>query len=662
MSARFDKVLVANRGEIACRVIRTCRRMGLATVAVFSDADERAPHVDMADEAVRLGPAPPAESYLNVARILDAARRTGAGAIHPGYGFLAENAAFVRAVTEAGLVFIGPRAETVERMGSKAGARAIMAAAGVPVVPGYDGDDQDDARLVSEAARIGFPLLVKASAGGGGKGMTVVRGAADLPEALAQARRVAKSAFGDDRLLLERYIESPRHIEVQIFGDEHGHHIDVFERECSIQRRFQKVVEEAPSPALTSTQRARLRSTATTAARTLGYVGAGTVEFIFAASGEFYFLEVNTRLQVEHPVTEAITGLDLVELQVRVAQGEALPVRQEDVTVHGHAVEVRLCAEDPAAGLLPATGRLLEWREPLGGLVRIDAGVREGSEASVHYDSLLAKLIAHGDTRDEAIDRLVSALRGLSVVGVSTNRDLLLDVLEHPEFRAGRFNTHFIAEQWPDGWTPAPVDPELEAQCAIAAALAEATSRHRAIPHVPALRPGWRNNPFRPQRVELRAGDRTLRVEYASTAPGTWRARVDEGAWRAVRTDLQPDGLDLELDGVRRRYRLVADGERRSVRRGDRTLTFDLVPRFPEHAGVMPGGGCLAPMPGKVVKLLVREGEAVRAGAPLIVIEAMKMELTLTAPADGVVRATRYAAGDQFQAGMPLVELEAPED
>jgi acetyl/propionyl-CoA carboxylase alpha subunit len=654
--ARFDKVLVANRGEIACRVIRTCRAMGLATVAVFSDADEGAPHVEMADEAVRLGPAPAAESYLNVQRILDAARKTGAGAIHPGYGFLAENAAFVRAVNEAGLVFIGPRAETVERMGSKAGARASMAAAGVPVVPGYDGADQADATLVAEAARIGFPLLVKASAGGGGKGMTIVRRAEDVADAVAQARRVAQGAFGDGRLLLERYIESPRHIEVQIFGDEQGNVIHLYERECSIQRRFQKVIEEAPSPALSPEQRERLCAAAVTAGRAIGYVGAGTVEFIFAPSGEFFFLEVNTRLQVEHPVTEAVTRLDLVELQVRVAQGEPLPIAQDEVETVGHAIEARLCAEDPGSGFLPATGRLVEWSTAFH---RVDAGVARGSEIGVHYDSLLAKVIGWAGDRAGAIEKLSAGLRTLVTTGVTTNCAFLLDVLTHPEFRAGRFSTHFIAEQWPDGWRPRPPDPVVEARLAIAAALDEAERNRAANPHVPALRPGWRNNPFRPQRLDLRAGGREVRVEYESVADRRYRARVGDGEW--LPAAIRRDGgiLALELDGVRRTFRVRVDGDRRHVRHGEHAQSFEVVPRFPEHAGVIPGGGCLAPMPGKVVKLLVSEGQPVDAGAPLIIVEAMKMELTLTAPAAGVVVATKYRAGDLFQAGVALVELAA---
>ncbi len=469
------RVLVANRGEIALRIIRACRERRIDTVAIFSDADAAAEHVLAADTAVRVGPAPPAESYLSIANVIEAARSSGADAVHPGYGFLSENPQFARACEAAGLTFIGPPADVIEKMGSKIGARTLMAAAGVPIVPGLTPGDQTDAGLVAAAAAVGYPVLVKASAGGGGKGMRVVRDAAGAGEAIAAARREALSAFGDGTLYVERLIERPRHVEVQVFGDNHGHVVHLFERECSIQRRHQKVIEESPSPALTPALREAIGEAAVAAARAAGYRNAGTIEFLLHGAGEdaaFYFLEMNTRLQVEHPVTEAVTGVDLVHAQLTVAAGGALPWTQDQLTQRGHAIELRVYAEDPRAGFLPQAGTLLLYREPQAPGVRVDAGIREGDAVPVHYDPLLAKLIVQAETRTAAIDRAAAALRAFPVLGIATNIPFLLRVLDHPAFRAGDLHTGFIDEHL-DALLDEPAVPD-EAVAAAAATNAAA--------------------------------------------------------------------------------------------------------------------------------------------------------------------------------------------
>jgi acetyl-CoA carboxylase biotin carboxylase subunit len=661
------KVLVANRGEIARRVIRTLRKMGLASVAVYSDADANAPHVGEADEAVRLGPAPSSESYLLVERILHAASVTGADAIHPGYGFLAENAEFAARCAQAGLTFIGPPVEAIRRMGSKVGAREIMAKAGVPTVPGVSGAGLDDAALAKAAAKIGFPLLIKASAGGGGKGMRLVREPAALAEAIAAARREATRAFGDDTLLVERYLDEPRHIEVQIFGDAHGRVVHLGERECSIQRRFQKIIEEAPSPVVDAALRERLGAAAVAAGQTIGYVGAGTVEFIVgggAAAGgarEFYFLEVNTRLQVEHPVTEAITGLDLVELQIRVARGEPLPDGLEPLSLDGHAVEVRLYAEDPATDFLPATGTLRLWEVPAG--IRCDGGVELGSEVSVHYDPLLAKLIAHAPTRAAAIDRLAAALRELAVGGVTTNRDFLLAVLARPEFRAGAIDTHFIDRHLPIATRQPPRDPATDRLHAVAAAL-DAQQRRRGAGDSPlpaSIPSGWRNARWRPQDVSYRLGGEVIEVRYVAEAGNRFLVEcggATSSAWIASWT---PTALDLELDGVRRRCRIAVAGDTVYVHspRGDATLVE--LPRFPSPWSDDMASGCLAPMPGIVRQVLVKPGDVVEKGTVMVVLEAMKMEHPLVANVTATVTDVRVEVGQMVDPDAIMVVLETAE-
>ncbi len=660
---RIRKVLVANRGEIARRVLRTVRAMGMAGVAVYSDADARAPHVDEADEAVRLGPAPSRDSYLAIDRLLDAARATGADAVHPGYGFLSENAGFAERCAAAGLTFIGPPAAAIRAMGSKIEAKRIMAAAGVPVVPGVSGAGLDDAALAREAATIGFPLLVKASAGGGGKGMRVVPDAGGLPAALAAARREARGAFGDDTLLVERYVERPRHVELQIFADTRGHAVHLFERECSIQRRYQKVLEEAPSPAVDPALRARMGDAAVAAAKAIGYVGAGTVEFVLGPDGAFYFLEVNTRLQVEHPVTEMVTGLDLVRLQIEVAEGRPLPFAQDDLRLDGHAIEARLYAEDPARNFLPSTGTILLWEEACLPGVRWDSGVAGGSEIGIHYDPMLAKVIAHGATRDESIARLIEALDRLGVAGVTTNRGLLLAVLRHPAFGAGELDTHFIERHLPPKARVATRDAGVERTHAIAAALSGHETRRRAGGPVPASIPsGWRNNRWRPQRVQFRIGSETLEVAYLAEPGGGFAIDAAGTSSSAVIRGGSPSDLALEIDGTRRRYGVVTAGEKVVVHSLLGTTELLELPRLPLAHRAEVSGGCTAPMTGVVRAVHVKAGDRVKKGQVLLVLEAMKMEHEMTAQADGVVRELRVEVGQMVDPDAVLVVVATDED
>jgi acetyl-CoA carboxylase biotin carboxylase subunit len=656
------KVMVANRGEIARRILRTLRRMGIASAAVYSDADAAAPHVTEADEAVRIGPPPSVDSYLDIRRVLAAAAAVGADAVHPGYGFLAENAEFAAGCEAAGLTFIGPPVEAIRRMGSKLEARTIMEAAGVPVIPGFSGAGLDDAALAAAGERLGMPLLIKASAGGGGKGMRLVREAAALPEAIAAARREAARAFGDDTLLLERYVEAPRHVEMQIFGDARGHVVHLFERECSIQRRFQKIIEEAPSPAVDAALRARMGAAAVAAGRAIGYTGAGTVEFVLDERGAFYFLEVNTRLQVEHPVTELITGLDLVELQIRVAEGAPLPFAQNDLTFEGHAIEARLYAEDPAADFLPATGRVALWEPAAVPGVRYDSGIEEGSEASVHYDPLLAKLVAHGSTRDGAIDRLAVALSRLGVAGVTTNRDFLLAVLAHPAFRAGQLDTHFIDRHLPAAARQPRRDPERTRLQAIAATIDGHERRRRTPGPLPASIPsGWRNNRWRAQDVGFRVGGETIGVEYIATAAGRFDVTVG-GHTAAVRLAAADDrSLAIEVDGVLRRFRIAVDGERICVHGPIGSVELVEVPRFPSRWSDELASGCLAPMPGIVRQVLVKPGDRVEKGTVMVILEAMKMEHPLVANAPATVTEVRVEVGQMVDPDAVMVVLETAE-
>ncbi|MEM9599849.1 MAG: acetyl/propionyl/methylcrotonyl-CoA carboxylase subunit alpha [Pseudomonadota bacterium] len=600
----ITKILIANRGEIACRVIRTAREMGIATVAVYSDADRDALHVRQADEAVHIGPAPAAESYLLIDRIIDAATETGANAIHPGYGFLSENPAFVRACEQAGIIFIGPSAEAMEAMGLKDAAKALMTQAGVPVTPGYQGDNQDPDFLAEQASKIGYPVLIKAVAGGGGKGMRKVDAPGDFKAALASCQREAASSFGNDHVLIEKYILSPRHIEVQIFGDQHGDVIHLFERDCSLQRRHQKVIEEAPAPGMTADVRDAMTQAAIRAAKAVNYVGAGTVEFIVDGSGAlktdgFWFMEMNTRLQVEHPVTEEITSLDLVALQIRVAQGEALPA-QDDITIDGHAIEARLYAEDPETDFTPSVGRLHHFRYPDD--IRVDTGFETGDLVSRHYDPMIAKLIVHAPTREQAIDDLRRATARTSTHPVKTNAHFLQALLRTDRFRAGDVDTGFIA------------DHDLTVKALRLEKLAKRIGP-KPSPGPFGTLSGWRLN--KPSRERMHAYVDGVMTELP-LRQGKARTGIVRVGDRAVNVGMPADLLDAAL--------------------GADTLS--------------------APMPGKVIDILVAPGDIVSADQPLIILEAMKMEMTLKSPRDGVVAEVTADIAALVDDGQPLVRLE----
>ncbi len=671
----FKRILIANRGEIACRVIATARRLGIETVAVFSDADADALHVALADHAVHLGPAPARESYLRGDLILAAAQATGAEAIHPGYGFLSENAGFAEACTDAGIVFIGPPASAIRAMGSKSEAKALMGKAGVPLTPGYHGADQDPARLQREADGIGYPVLIKASAGGGGKGMRLVERSEDFAEALASCQREASASFGDDTVLVERYVTRPRHIEMQVFADGHGNAVHLFERDCSIQRRHQKVVEEATAPGMPEDLRARMGAAAVAAARAVGYQGAGTVEFIAetrpdGTPGDFFFMEMNTRLQVEHPVTEMVTGQDLVEWQLRVAAGDPLPMEQAEIFSFGHAVEVRLYAEDPDGGFLPSIGTLTHLRFPEETeSVRIDTGVRQGDVISPHYDPMIAKLIAHGDDRDEAISRLLAALRGTEVAGIATNRDFLIRILSHPDFRAGALDTGFIPAR-EAVLLPGRGAADDDALILVAlAVLAEEDAHVRAKaaaggdPHSPwASATGWRLNDA--GRIDLHFQDSTgLRRIAAYHKDGAWRISIDEGSVRSATLLGCSNGqLTARIDGAHLSAGLAVHGDRWTLFLGTSTRILTCIDPLASATGSDQLEHALtAPMPGKVTAVFAAAGDSVRAGQSLMILEAMKMEHTIKAPADGVIAALPFAVGDQVPESAVLVTFEEPE-
>jgi len=641
----FSKILIANRGEIACRVIRTARQLGIATVAVYSDADAHCMHVAMADEAYHIGAAPARESYLRADVILDVCKRSGAQAVHPGYGFLSENAAFADACAEAGVVFIGPPASSIRAMGGKSEAKALMQEAGVPLVPGYHGEDQSPELLEYEAGRIGYPVLIKASAGGGGKGMRVVRQAADFATELAGAKREALSSFGDERVLIERYLTHPRHVEIQVFADSHGACLYLAERDCSVQRRHQKVIEEAPAPGLSSDMRRAMGEAAVAAARAVGYVGAGTVEFIVEGDS-FAFMEMNTRLQVEHPVTEAITGLDLVEWQLRVASGEALPITQDQVQLNGHAFEARLYAEDPLRNFLPSVGKLVHLVLPED-RARIDAGVRSGDEITAFYDPMIAKIITYGPDRAVALHRLERALAACEVVGVQTNLGLLRGIAAEPAFAAGDVETGFIGARPHLLEAAAAPDPVAVAAAALAIL---APGAAQADPW--AAQDGWQLNLPSQRRVSLQCGDVSFDIAATPGVHGwalTWEGQT-------VRAESVEGGV--RIDGAKHRLNVLRDGLSVVVIRDGVNLVFvlpDLLsPPKAAHAG---SGRVLAPIPGRVVSVLVSAGDSVTQGQTLVVLEAMKMELALTAPQDGVVQKVNVTAGDMVSDGAELVEL-----
>jgi acyl-CoA carboxylase subunit alpha len=652
------RVLVANRGEITRRIFRTCRQMGIGTAAVYAGADREAPYVREADVAMALDGHSAAETYLAADRLIVAARRLHADAIHPGYGFLSEDAAFARAVIDAGLVWVGPPPASIAAMGDKLAAKRLVGAAGVPVLPGQALDGAAPAALAQAAASVGFPALVKAAGGGGGRGMRVVREAAALTEAVTSARREAGAAFGDDRVFLERYVESPRHVEIQILGDHQGHLVHVFERECSIQRRHQKIIEETPSPALDDALRARMTEAALMAGRAIGYASAGTVEFLVDATGEFYFLEVNTRIQVEHPVTEAVTGLDLVREQLLVAEGRPLDITQEDLVIRGHAIEARLYAEDPTSGFLPTGGRLLDWRPPSDG-VRVESAVEAGAEVTAAFDPMIAKLIAHAPTRGEAARRLATALERLVAPGVVTNRDFLVNVLRHPAFLAGETTTDFIERHRP-ALARETADDEVKT-AALAAALAAQTARRDEARVLTTIASGWRNNPSGLQDVRYAAGDREVVAGYRRQRDGSFACAVDGVSVTARVVAAALPSIDLEIDGIMRAFRVtVGPAGVVFVQDARGELRLREMSRFPEpDAPETAAGGYAAPMPGKVIEVRVGAGDVVNKGQLLLTLEAMKMEHPVVAASDGVVAEVRVAPGEQVDSGQVLLVIDA---
>jgi propionyl-CoA carboxylase alpha chain len=659
----FKKILVANRGEIACRVFRTAKRMGIATVAVYSDADARAPHVLMADESVRLGPAPAAESYLKAELILDAAKITGADAIHPGYGFLSERESFARACADAGIAFIGPPPNAIAAMGDKIESKKLAKEAGVNVVPGFLGEIADTDEACRIASDIGYPVMMKASAGGGGKGMRLAYSEKDVREGFEATKREGLASFGDDRVFIEKFIEQPRHIEIQVLGDQHGNIVYLGERECSIQRRHQKVVEEAPSPFVTPKMRRAMGEQAVALARAVGYYSAGTVELIVSGAdttGEgFYFLEMNTRLQVEHPVTECVTGLDLVEQMIRVAAGEKLAFGQDEVTLTGWAIENRVYAEDPYRGFLPSTGRLVTYRPPAqGGGVRVDDGVREGGEVSMFYDPMIAKLVTYGQTRDEAADRQVQALDAFRIEGIGHNIDFLSAIMQHPRFRSGELTTGFIAEEYPDGFTGAPADEALLRKLAAVAAIAEVQRDRRARSISGQLGGQLSAAPDRVVIIDRRemhvhvGTERVVVDGHAIEVEHGWHAgqplftAVIDGRPFASGIMRGPGGWMLTAHGASHRVKVY------SARIAD--LARHMIEKVPPDTSKL----LLAPMPGLLTRLNVGVGDQVEAGQPLAVVEAMKMENILRAERAGTVKAVNFAPGDSLVVDAAIVEFE----
>ena len=668
----FKKILIANRGEIACRVAATAKRLGIQTVAVYSDADAQAKHVAACDEAVHIGGNAPKDSYLRWERILDAAQQTGAQAIHPGYGFLSENEDFANACAQAGLVFIGPPASAIRAMGLKAESKQLMEKAGVPLVPGYHGTDQNPELLQSEADRIGYPALIKASAGGGGKGMRLVEKREDFAAALASCQREAINSFGNDAVLIEKYVQRPRHIEIQVFGDTQGNVVYLFERDCSVQRRHQKVLEEAPAPGMTPALRQKMGEAAVAAARAVGYVGAGTVEFIVEQPGgydqpeamQFYFMEMNTRLQVEHPVTEAITGQDLVEWQLRVAAGQPLPKRQDELQITGHAIEARICAENPDNGFLPATGTLHVYRKPTCSSfaisdVRVDDGVREGDAISPFYDSMIAKLIVHGDTREQALARLDAALAQTQIVGLSSNVQFLRHVVKSEAFAQAKLDTALIEREKAVLFQQTAVPTPLAVAIAVAQQLQAEQALETADPF--SRRDGWHSHGTVRRSFTFVQDSATIQAVLTYGHHGTPQLQVGD-VEAPLHWQPQGDGLLVEFAGARSTAQVHVTGEARHIftPRGAAVLQLQ-DPLAHAGEGHSEGGRLTAPMPGKLVSFAVKAGDTVTKGQALAVMEAMKMEHTIAAPADGVVQELLYAPGDQVAEGAELIRMEAAE-
>jgi len=655
----FERILIANRGEIACRIIETCRRLGVETVAVYSEADAGARHVRMADRAIAIGPAEASKSYLDADRIISAAVDSGAQAVHPGYGFLSENAGFARALADAGIALIGPKPETIDAMGSKARAKAIMGDAGVPLVPGYHGDDQTDETLSREAGNVGFPLMLKAAAGGGGKGMRIVRSADDFTDALAAARRESKAAFGDDRMILERYVEHPRHIEAQVFGDSHGNVVHLYERDCSSQRRHQKVIEEAPAPGLDPAIREQLLAAAVRAAQAVDYVGAGTVEFLVDADG-FYFLEMNTRLQVEHPVTELVTGLDLVEWQLRVAAGDKLPLGQDEITCHGHAMEARIYAEDADKGFLPDSGRIETMYFPASEWSRIDSGVEVGDTVSVHYDPMIAKLIVSGENRTVALARLKQALAEGHVAGLTTNLGFLLQLAERPELADAAIDTGLLDRALDEILARDARIPPAVPAAAAAWWLGQQERESSAVDTSPwAISDGWRIGGVEARWIDLEIAGRRFELECRGDIHSGYTFEF-EGRQHLVRL-ARGDGpaRNLALDGTSSRVVIHAVGDRLDVVHAHRRWSVLRHQRFEAVASTGEGSGrIVSPMPGKIIAIEVAEGDEVRDGQTVALMEAMKMELSIRADIDGTVRRIQVRRDQLVEAETILIEIE----
>lgn len=660
-SSPLSSLLIANRGEIASRIIRTCRKMGIRSIAVFSEADRNAPYVAEADTAVYIGNSNPADSYLDREKILNVARQTGADAIHPGYGFLSENAAFARACQEAGIVFVGPHPEAIAAMGSKSQAKTLMMSHGVPVVPGYQGEDQTPERLQAAAIEIGFPVLLKATAGGGGKGMRIVNQAEEVATSIEAAKREALNAFGNDELIIEKYIASGRHIEFQIFGDKHGNTIHLLERECTVQRRYQKVAEESPSPVMDETLRARMGAAAVNAAKALAYDNAGTVEFIYdETSGEFYFLEVNTRLQVEHPVTEEITGLDLVQMQIESAQGMPLRIAQEAVTGKGYALEFRLYAEDPTNDFLPVSGTIHRFEVPKVEGLRVETAIQSGSEISVFYDPMIAKLIVRDENRTSAHRKMAYVLRNLVCLGMTTNQAFLLRLVEHPEFQQGQYDTHFIAKH-PALTQPNSTSDHSIALLGIAATLQGWNQRDRERQLLRAMPSGWRNSFYAYQQEIYEFGEASHTIRYRYSA-GAFEFQIEESTYQVSLQEAHEQYLRAEINGVQHRFEVNTVGDSCFIHHEQLgNVHLKQQPRFPEKEATAVAGGYQAPMPSQVVKVLVEPGQQVQAGEGLIVLSSMKMENTMAATADGIVEEIYATEGANVAAGFLLLTLTEAE-
>lgn len=660
---QIRSILIANRGEIACRIIRTCKKMGIRSIAVFSDADREAPHVKTADEAIYIGESPASSSYLNQDKILLVAR-SRADAIHPGYGFLAENPVFAQRCIDEGFIFIGPQPMAIAMMGSKSQAKTLMKQQGVPVIEGYQGKDQRSEKLIEEAQKIGFPVLLKASAGGGGKGMRIVENVAEMPEGILSAKREAKSSFGNDELIIEKYFSEVRHIEFQIFGDQAGNVIHLLERECSIQRRHQKVIEESPSPALSDKLRQQMGTAAVAAAKALNYENAGTVEFILTPDKQFYFLEVNTRLQVEHPVTEEITGLDLVEWQINIAEGQPLPLKQEEVKANGYAIECRLYAEDPDHGYLPCTGTILKWNAPDTPGIRIETGIESGSSVSIYYDPMIAKLIAHGKNRQDAHRKMGSFLNKLTCLGLSTNQNFLWRLFDNKDFLAGNYNTNFLSGNH-NLFFDNNSDVEHEACLAILLyRWAERNSNRTLLSKIPS---GWRNNRYEAQKETLIRGNKTFQIQYIVKA-NKLECVVSEKEDDLLHTSTaslelisnNQGNLTFYHDGDRYYAQVVEDGNQYFVKSHfffHPNLSFTLNDRLPQKEAEQVAGGYLTPMPGEVLKVLVNAGDKVTSGQSLITLSSMKMENTICANAEGIIEEVFVEDGQKVEAGYLLLRM-----